>query len=147
MKRYLTYGIIGAVCLLIGRYVLQPKQEVKTVEIIKYVEKKEEQKKSNKKTKIVENKRPDGSSTTETTIIEDHASSTTTETSSTKETSKIVSSKKGVSLGVLAIKDFPRFREKLDYGIVASVPLIGNLSVLTMADTTKRVGLGISLEF
>lgn len=141
MKQYLNYAIIGVVALLVGRFVLQPKP--KTIEVVKYVEKKKETKKTKKTTRTKERKNPDGSSQTEIEVIEDSTSNSSSTTASEK--SKVIS--KGVSVGVLALKDLDRFSEKLQYGAVVSVPVFGSLSVIGSADTTKRIGLGLALEF
>ena len=141
MKKYLNYGIIAIIALLVGRFVLQPKPKIK--EVVKYVEKKEETKKTKKTTRTRETKNPDGSSQTETEVVEDSTSNSSSTIASEK--SKVIS--KGVSVGILALKDLDRFSEKLEYGAVVSVPVFGSLSVIGSADTTKRVGLGIALEF
>ena len=141
MKQYLNYGIIAIIALLVGRFVLQPKPKIK--EVVKYVEKKEETKKTKKTTRTRETKNPDGSSQTETEVVEDSTSNSSSTIASEK--SKVIS--KGVSVGILALKDLDRFSEKLEYGAVVSVPVFGSLSVIGSADTTKRVGLGIALEF
>ena len=141
MKKYLNYAIIAITALLIGRFVLQPKPKLK--EVVKYVEKKEETKKTKKTTRTRETKNPDGSSQTETEVVEDSTSNSSSTIASEK--SKVIS--KGVSVGILALKDLDRFSEKLEYGAVVSVPVFGSLSVIGSADTTKRVGLGIALEF
>ena len=141
MKQYLNYVIVGAIALLVGRFVLQPKP--KTIEVVKYVEKKEETKKTKKTTKTRERKNPDGSSQTETEVVEDSTSNSTSVIAS----EKTKSTSKGVSVGILALKDLDRFSDKLEYGAVVSVPVLGSLSVIGSADTTKRVGLGLALEF
>ena len=141
MKKYLNYVIIGVVALLVGRFVLQPKP--KTIEVVKYVEKKEETKKTKKTTRTRERKNPDGSSQTEIEVVEDSTSNSSTTIASEKSTS----TSKGVSVGILALKDLGRFSEKLEYGAVVSVPVFGSLSVMGSADTTKRIGLGLALEF
>jgi len=141
MKQYLNYVIVGAIALLVGRFVLQPKP--KTIEVVKYVEKKEETKKTKKTTKTRERKNPDGSSQTETEVVED----STSNSSSTIASEKTKTISKGVSVGILALKDLDRFSDKLEYGAVVSVPVLGSLSVIGSADTTKRVGLGLALEF
>ena len=143
MKKYLNYAIVGVVALLVGRFILQPKQEVK--EIVKYVEKKEEVKKTKKVVKIKEEKKPDGTTSSETTITEDSNTETSSSVSSSKETS--IKTGSGVSVGILALKDLDKFSEKREYGVVVSVPVSGSLSVIGSADTTKRVGLGLALEF
>lgn len=141
MKQYLNYGIIAIIALLVGRFVLQPKPKIK--EVVKYVEKKEETKKTKKTTRTRERKNPDGSSQTETEVVEDSTSNSSSTIASEK--SKVIS--KGISIGILALKDLDRFSEKLEYGAVVSVPVFGSLSVIGSADTTKRVGLGVALEF
>jgi hypothetical protein len=141
MKKYLNYVIVGAIALLVGRFVLQPKP--KTIEVVKYVEKKEETKKTKKTTRTRERKNPDGSSQTETEVVEDSTSNSSTTIASEKSTS----TSKGVSVGILALKDLDRFSEKLEYGAIVSVPVFGSLSVVGSVDTTKRVGLGLALEF
>jgi hypothetical protein len=141
MKKYLNYVIIGVVALLVGRFVLQPKP--KTIEVVKYVEKKEETKKTKKITRTRERKNPDGSSQTETEVVEDSTSNSSTTIASEKTTS----TSKGVSVGILALKNLDKFSEKLEYGAVVSVPVFGSLSVMGSADTTKRIGLGLALEF
>lgn len=141
MKKYLNYAIIAIIALLVGRFVLQPKHKVK--EKIVYVEKKEETKKTKKTTRIKEQKNPDGSSQTETEIVEDSTSSSSSTIASEK--TKVIS--KGISVGVLALKDLDRFSNKTEFGAMISVPVMGSLSVVGTADTTKRVGLGIALEF
>jgi len=147
MKKYLNYAIIGASCLLIGRYILQPKAKVEVREVVKYVEKKEETTKKKKKTTVKETINTDGSSVTETVIVEDTVSDTKTEVIASKESSKKTSSGKGITLGVLAITDVAEFRRKPDVGVVVTVPLVGNLSVAALADSSRRVGVGLSLEF
>jgi hypothetical protein len=143
MKNLTRYAIVGAVCLLVGRFVLQPKAEIK--EVVKYVEKKEEVKKKKKTTRIKEEKKPDGTTTTETEVVENDESQTNTSIASSKETSKKSSS--GVTLGLLALKDVNQFSNKPEFGAVVLAPLVGKLSVVGSVDTTKRVGLGLALEF
>jgi predicted phosphoribosyltransferase len=147
MKKYSSYAIIAVVCLLVGRYVLQPKQKVETVEVIKYVEKKEESTNTRKETIKRERKDPDGGTTTEIIVIEDSSSSSSSGISSSKEVSKKIISGRGISFGVLAITNLETYRNKPNVGILLSVPVLGNLSFVTTADSTKRVGVGLSLEF
>ena len=136
-----NYTLIAVAALLVGRFVLQPKP--KTKEVIKYVEKKEETKKTRKVTRTRERKNPDGSSTTDTEVTEDSSSNSTSTVSSEK--TKIIS--KGISVGILALKDLDRFSNKPEFGAIVSVPVFGSLSIIGSADTTKRVGLGVALEF
>lgn len=141
MKQYLNYVIVGVIALVIGRFVLQPKP--KTIEVVRYVEKKEETKKTKKITKTKERKNPDGSSQTEVEVVEDSTSNSSSTIASEK--TKVIS--KGISVGILALKDLDKFSEKLEYGAIVSVPVLGSLSIIGSADTTKRVGLGLALEF
>lgn len=147
MKQYKNYIVIGICCLLVGRYILQPKQEVEIREVVKYVEKKEENTKTKKKIVKKETTKPDGSTTSETTIIEDNSSSSSSSVAQSKERYKKEKTGRAISFGVLAIKDVAEFRKAPDIGIVLSMPLLGNLSVVTTADSSKRVGLGLSVEF
>ena len=146
IKKYLTLIGVSAISLLIGKYVLQSPRKVEVREVIKFVEKKEESTRTKKKTVVREHKSPDGTTNTETVIVEDSNSTTTTDTTLTSEKTKIVSQRK-LSLGLLAIKDFPKLKNDFEYGVVASIPLLGSLSAITMVDTTKRVGVGLSIEF
>lgn len=141
MKQYLNYVIVGVIALVVGRFVLQPKP--KTIEVVRYVEKKEETKKTKKITKTKERKNPDGSSQTEVEVVEDSTSNSSSTIASEK--TKVIS--KGISVGILALKDLDKFSEKLEYGAIVSVPVLGSISIIGTADTTKRVGLGLALEF
>lgn len=141
MKQYLNYVLVGVIALVVGRFVLQPKP--KTIEVVRYVEKKEETKKTKKITKTKERKNPDGSSQTEVEVVEDSTSNSSSTIASEK--TKVIS--KGISVGILALKDLDKFSEKLEYGAIVSVPVLGSLSIIGSADTTKRVGLGLALEF
>jgi hypothetical protein len=147
MKNFKTYVIIGISCLLIGRYVLQPNTKTEVKEVIKYVEKKKESTNTSKKTTTVETKNTDGSSVTTTTVVENTSSNSSTDTTLSSESSKKVTAGKRISLGVLAVKDVAEFRKAPDIGILLTVPLIGNVSVAATADSSKRIGIGLSLEF
>ena len=59
----------------------------------------------------------------------------------------MASSGKGITLGILALKDLDRFSDKPEFGVITSLPVLGNISVLGMVDTTKRIGIGVALEF
>ena len=139
-------GILLSACAIsffVGRYVVKPRVEIK--EVIKYITVEVEKKKTKKTTRVSETKNPDGSSTSETTIVEDSSSERSSQTSSTKET--FASSSSGLTFGVLALKDIDSFKDKTHYGVILSAPLIGNLKATGYLDTTKRVGLGLGLEF
>jgi hypothetical protein len=146
MNKLKYYIIVGLSCLLVGRYVLQPEQKVEIKEVIKYVEKKQESTSVKKKTTIKEIKSPDGTSTTETTVVEDSSSNSNTSSSAATSTSTIRSSNSGITLGMLAIKDLSLNKE-IEYGVLALIPIVGNLSLATTVDTSKRVGVGLSLKF
>lgn len=147
MKNYKAYIIIGVSCLLIGRYVLQPKQKVKEIIKIVEVEKKVKEEEKNTRTEKKETIKPDGTRETVTIIVE-NSNTKETETRQSKVETKVVSKKgSGISVGVLAIKDLDRFSNKPEFGVLTSIPLFGNISIVGTADTTKRVGLGLSLEF
>ena len=146
-KTIRNYTVVAISCILVGRYVLQPKQQTKEVVKIVEVEKKVKEEKKKIRTEIKETVKKDGTKET-TTIITDDSSSKETNAKETKlDKTLVASSGKGVSVGILALKDLDRFSEKLEYGTVVSVPVFGSLSVIGSADTTKRVGLGVSLEF
>ena len=147
MKQYRNYIVIGICCLLVGRYVLQPKQEVEIREVVKYIEKKEENTKTKKKIVKKETTKPDGSTTSETTIIEDSSSNSSSTVAQTRESYKKEKTSRGISFGVLAIKDIAEFRKATDVGVLLSVPVLGSISIVTTADSSKRVGLGLSVEF
>jgi hypothetical protein len=146
IRKYATLVSVSIISMLVGRYVFQTPKRVEIKEVIKFVEKKEEASRKNKKTVIRENKKPDGTTNTETIIVEDSTSVIKTETSFTSEKSKVVTQHK-LSLGLLAIKDLPNFKNNLEYGVLVSVPVLGSISVTTMVDTTKRVGVGLSIGF
>lgn len=151
IKQYRNIIVVAVVALLVGRYVLQPKVKVKVVEKTVYVEvfkeKKEEKKKV--KTTIEERINTDGSKET-TTVITDDSTSTTQTNRDIKldsEKSTITSTGSGLSLSLLAIKDLPNPSKPLSFGVVISVPIIGNLNATGLVTTEKHVGLGLGLSF
>lgn len=147
IKQYKLVLIVGICCLLIGRYVLQPKVKIETREVIKYVENKKENKQTNKVTKIKEEKKPDGSSSIETTISENSNSQVSISTSYQSDKSTKTQSGKGLIVGISAIKNIEQFSNKPDFSVLTIVPIFGNISAIGSLDTTKRVGLGIAVEF
>lgn len=147
IKKHSKTILIAVSCLLVGKYVLQPKQEIKIIEVVKYIEKKQESSNTKKTTKVKETKNPDGTFTTETTISEDYSSNSSSSVASSRETAKVISRGRAISFGILAIKDTTNFNKQADYGIVATTPIFGSLAITTMFDTSKRIGLGVSLEF
>lgn len=148
MSKYKVHILIGLSCLFIGRYVIS-NTKVVTKEVIKYVEKKETSatKKERKRVRTIVTTNPNGTTVTETSSDESSDTSTSSSSSTSLDQTTITSKGPTMSLGVLAIKDAQNFSKKTEFGIVASVPLIGNISAISMLDTTKRVGLGLSLEF
>lgn len=143
MRTFKISLIVGIIAFLAGKFLTKPKEITK--ETIKYVTIEVEKKETKKKTKIIERKNPDGRTETETEIVEDSRSERRSDTE--MESSKV--SKKGgsVSVGVLALKDLGKFSEQTHIGTVVSVPLLGSLKATSYVDSTKRVGLGLSLEF
>lgn len=151
LKSYKTIAIVGIVCLLIGRYALQPKAEIKTVKEIEYkdriVEVKVEDTK--RKTYIKEVTAPDGTITKETTETEDTIVKTDTQKESSlesKESTKV--SNRGSSLGIVALVPLSKdaFKQNPELGLVGSTPLFGSVS-LTGVASKERAGLGLSIEF
>lgn len=147
LKKYGLFGLIVIAGILIGRYVIQPKSEVRTKEVVKYVEVFKEKKEEKKKIKIVVVQKPDGTTTTTTT---DDSTITTTSNGTTKiDSSKEIIVKKGsgLTLGALAIANGQRFSDKLEYGVTAAIPVFGSLKAQALVTTDKRVGLGLAIEF
>jgi hypothetical protein len=142
ISQYKNLLIVGLISLLVGRFVIQPKQEVK--EVIKYVQVEVKKEKKKKVTTTKETTNADGSSTVDTTIEEDSSSDSQSSISYSDETKF---KKANITIGVLALKDLGKFSEKTNFGVVAVSPLLGNLSIVGTLDTTKRIGLGIALEF
>jgi hypothetical protein len=140
MKNLKYYALTAIISLLVGRYVLQP--EPKT--ITKIVEKKQErEKKDEKKTvKSKKTKNADGTETTETTVTIDTKTDKTATTDKSTQTIK----GKGVTLGLLAVKDLSNF-QPTNVEAVAVVPFFGNLSIVGSVNSLKQVGLGLAVEF
>jgi len=147
MKKIRNYIIIAISGVLVGRYVLQPKPSVQIKEVVKYVKEKEKVNKKNRKIVVVETKKPDGSSTKETVITEGTETVVSTTVNKDSETNSKTEYSKGITFGVLAVSDVAQFRKNPDVGFILSVPVIGNLSFVTTGDTSKRIGVGLSLEF
>lgn len=146
LKLLSSFIVVGALGVLVGRYVLKPKQ--KTKEVVKVVEVEKVVKVENKKvtTKIKETVKKDGTKETETTIVEDSSKKEVGTIESRQEVSKTVESGSRITLGLLALKEIDRFSEKTHVGFIAAVPLIGNLKVISSLDTSRRVGIGLALE-
>lgn len=147
MKKIRNYIIIAISGVLVGRYVLQPKPSVQIKEVVKYVKEKEKVNKKNRKIVVVETKKPDGSSTKETVITEGTETVVSTTVNEDSEISSKTEYSKGITFGVLAVSDVAQFRKNPDVGFILSVPVVGNLSFVTTGDTSKRIGVGLSLEF
>ncbi len=143
MSKYKNILVVSICSFLAGYLLVSPKEKIK--EVTKYVTVEVEKKQTKKTTRIKETTGTDGSTIKDTTIVEDSTSETSRNTSFSSERSKDRS--KGVSLGLLALKDIDRFSEKTHIGAVVSVPIIGKVSLIGSLDSTQRVGLGVSLEF
>ena len=141
-KQYRASFIVGIIALLVGRFVLQPYSQTK--EVVKYVEVEVKKERKRKVTTVKETTNTDGSSTIDTTIEEDSSSDSQ---SSISYSDEIKFKKANITIGVLALKDIDKFSEKTNFGVVAVSPLIGNLSIVGTLDTTKRIGVGLALEF
>lgn len=151
MKKYITFACALVAGVLVGRYVLAPKTRVETKEIIKYVETKEEKKNEKKKRKVVvtETTRPDGTKESSSTTEEEDVIVTDTTTrkdfQSDKSSKKITGS--DLSISLIAIRDIPQPQKPISYGVVMSVPVVGNLNVTGMVTSDKQVGLGVGISF
>ncbi len=143
MKTFKISFIVGIIAFLSGKFLTKPKEITK--ETVKYVTVEVEKKETKKKTKVVERKNPDGTTETETEIVEDSRSERRSDTQ--LDSSKVSKRGGSVSIGILALKDLGKFSEQTQIGTVVSVPLIGALKVTSYIDSTKRVGLGLSVEF
>lgn len=139
--------LVGTLCFLAGKYIFPPEVKTEIKEVVKFVEKKEENKKVKTVTRIKETKSRDGSSVKDTVIVEDSSNQTTTNTNISKESVKIQKNNSGIRLGILAIKDVPNFSKNTEIGVLTSIPIFGKLSLLGSVDSTKRVGIGLALEF
>lgn len=139
--------LVGTLCFLAGKYIFPPEVKTEIKEVVKFVEKKEENKKVKTVTRIKETKSRDGSSVKDTVIVEDSSNQTTTNTDISKESVKIQKNNSGIRLGILAIKDVPNFSKNTEIGVLTSIPIFGKLSLLGSVDSTKRVGIGLALEF
>ena len=146
MKQIAYYIGIAIAGVLIGRYVIQPKQEVKQVVKIVEVERNVKEEKKTIKTRVKEITKKDGTKEIVTDIVEESGSKEVT-SKDTKIASKSVSkTKAGISIGVLALKDLGNFKET-HVGIVGLVPVFGSLKAVVSGDSSKRVGVGLALEF
>jgi hypothetical protein len=135
--------IVAISCLLVGRYVLTPKQ--KTKEVVKVVEVEKKRTDSKKKVVTREVTNPDGTKVKETTETENTV--TDSERSRKEDKFKLSETGASISLGLLAIKDATDFSKPFEYGATVAVPVIGNLKAMGMVTTSKQIGLGLSVDF
>lgn len=142
MKTYRTTIIVAISCLLIGRYVLTPKQQTK--EVIKIVEVEKQHIDIQKKVITREVKKKDGTIVKETVETENIIVDTKKERKVDSSITKQSGSK--LTLGLLAIVDASKIASP-EYGATVSLPLIGNLNVQGLVTTDKRVGVGLSIGF
>lgn len=147
LNNYKYVLIIGTLCFLAGKYIFPPDKEIQVKEVVKYVTVKEEVVKEVVIQKRREEKRPDGTVIIET--VSETVDSTETRNSKnlTKNKNKIISKNKNLSLGLLALKPLDNFNEKTELQVLTIVPLFGNLSVAGSIDSSKKIGVGLVLEF
>lgn len=138
-----TTIIVAISCILIGRYVLTPKQKVK--EVIKIVE--VEKKRTDIKKKVVtkETKNTDGTVVKETTETENTV--VESDRSTKLDSSKTSESGSGITFGLLAVFNANEFADKPEYGATVSIPVLGNLNAQALVTTDKRIGVGLSIGF
>lgn len=151
LKNYTTLLVVAISGILIGRYIIQPKQEVKIKEKIVYVEvfKEKKEEKKNTKTTITEKVDKDGSKTI-TTVITDNSTTSTQTSKDTKEktdTSTVTKTGHSITLGMLAIKDLPNPTKPIAYGVTVAVPVFGSISATGLVTTEKQVGIGLAINF
>jgi hypothetical protein len=143
MKTFKISIIVGIIAFFAGRFLTNPK--IKTVEVIKHVTVEVEKKKTKTTTSIKERTNPDGSTTKDTTIVE--------ESSSEKNSNTVIASEKrkeqgsSVSIAILALKDLGEFSKDTHIGTVISVPVFGSIKATSYIDSTKRIGLGLAMDF
>jgi len=144
-------GAAAIIGILIGRFVIKPQTEIKTKEVIKYVEVFKEIKQEDKKVKTIikEIVRPDGTKETITDITEDTMTDTITNRDTQLDVTKQQSVKTGskVTIGVLALTDLRDFGRDKEYGITVAVPIFGSLYVQGLVTTDKKIGLGLAISF
>lgn len=137
-----TTIIVAVVSLLVGRYILTPKQKVK--EVVKIVEVEKKRIDTKKKVVTKEIKQVDGSVVTERVETENTVSNSSRNTN--VSSSKKTSTGAGISLGALAVKDATSLSSPTHGGIILTVPVVGNLKATGLATTNKLIGLGLLLE-
>jgi hypothetical protein len=140
---YLKLGIVAIIAFLAGKYIFPPSPQIK--EAVKYVEVEKKKEDKHKVVKSTTVKKPDGTKVTETTVTED--TQTATDTSIKLDSSKVTKAGKGITVGMLYLKDAENFGRPANFGATISVPVIGNLKAQALGTTDKRVGVGLALEF
>ena len=133
--------IIG---LAIGYFLLPHKTKVETKEVVKTVIQQQVQVKDNVVTHTVYVKAKDGTETTTTDTTDKTEADTVTKVDTVTIKEKIITSN-GVSVGIFAINQIQL--TKPDYGVLLDIPLASKASVFFTGDTTKRLGVGIRLQF
>lgn len=135
---------IAAISFASGRF-LAP---IKTVEVVKEVERKEKEKEVHKTKKTVEKTNPDGSKETTTTETEDSTTTTTTEKdkSSSKETER---SSSKIHVAALAGMDITKGLNPalIVYGASVSKDILGPISIGVFGFNDGRLGLSVGLSF
>ena len=143
MKTFKISIIVGIIAFFAGKFLTKPK--TKTVEIIKYVTIEVEKKKTKTTTSIKERANPDGSTTKDTTVVEESSSEKNSNTTIASEKRKEQGS--SVSIAILALKDLGEFSKDTHIGTVISIPVFGSIKATSYIDSTKRVGLGLAIDF
>jgi hypothetical protein len=143
MKTFKVSIIVGIIAFFAGKFLTKPK--TKTVEVIKYVTIEVEKKKTKTTTSVKEKVNADGSSTKDTTIVEESSSEKNSNTTIASEKRKVQGN--SVSVGILALKDLGEFSKDTHIGTVISVPVFGSIKATSYIDSTKRVGLGLTIDF
>lgn len=147
MKNFTIATIAAVLAFIAGRFIFQPKPQIKEVVKVVEVEKRVKEEKKKTRTEVKETVKPDGTKETTTIIVEDSAIKETGTKESKTNKELVAKSGRGVTFGVLALKDLDRFSDKPEFGVLTAVPVFGSLSIVGTADTTKRIGLGVALEF
>lgn len=151
LKKYGLIAVVAIAGILVGRYVIQPKSEIRTKEVIKYVEvfKEKKEEKKNVKTIITEKINKDGSKETKTEIVDTSVTTTKTNKDTKLDSSKetVIKKGNGVTLGLLAIADTGHITNRPEYGATIAVPVFGSLSAQGLVTTDKKIGVGLAISF
>jgi ATP-dependent Zn protease len=142
--------VVVVVAFATGRLSVSKKIEIKEVEKIVYKEKVDQDKKTDEHKKTVIDKKPDGSSTT--TITDDTTSDTQTDTqidvTKTDTKSHIETPMNiGMTLSLLAGVDASNPASGFIYGVSATKPFFGPITVGFSVFTDKHVFLSAGLQF